>query len=51
MCRISTGTKCLRGLGRSCTVSDASEFGGDTSEFNARFVSPTQEDADEQPCG
>ena len=26
--------KCMRGLERSCTVSEASEFGSDKSEFN-----------------
>ena len=33
-------------------MSEASEIGGVTHpNLIARFVSPTQEDADEQPCG
>ena len=40
------------GLGRSCTVSEASEFGrGDKSEFKAHATAPTQEDAANTPCG
>ena len=40
------------GLGRSCVVSEASDFKGDKSEFNARAATaPTQEDAANTPCG
>ena len=44
--------KCLRGLGRGCTVSEASEIGGVTHPNLIHAVYRlTQEGADEQPCG
>ena len=39
------------GLGRSCTVCEASEFGGDKSEFKVHATAPSEEDAANTPCG
>ena len=42
--------RCMKGLGLSSAASECSEF-ADKVDINARFVPPTQEDADKTPCG
>ena len=39
------------GLGRSCTVREASEFGRDKSEFKAHATAPSEEDGANTPSG